>query len=374
MGCCRLLRLPCVPTPTPASDPQPPKQPLQDADGSSDPSKLLPAPSYPVSHPRASSHTDHSINSNALAVRNNEPASITVGSIANAYFGSALAGTGLLPAWGQNQLGPAPEASQAVAEQSNGLRISSCSSTGLLHRPAAVRPASDGGQLPHTSDAVPYASVYSTGFPWEADATAALLRSPQQQQEPAAQWLGMGSQHGAVAAAQLKSPAQAGALAGSKSHSDGGSSSSNKRGRIVQNGQHAGTKHRSSSRAAANGSGGVDVGQTRSPSNALGRGADAGYKEEPGTGDEPKQRARPAARSPPRYHKARWVYYRPLPVVLGCKCTWYRSTHGVGYADALCAPTASTLTKRLHICMEDCSSCWCSTTFSLVCKVHVKSE
>ncbi|KAL0051080.1 hypothetical protein WJX82_001507 [Trebouxia sp. C0006] len=89
----RLLRLPVAQPPAPAAapeqTPQPSKQPLQDANGRHEPPSLLPAPSYPPSQLRASSNTDHTVRSSTQALRSHEHASITVGSIANAYFGSA---------------------------------------------------------------------------------------------------------------------------------------------------------------------------------------------------------------------------------------------------------------------------------------------
>ncbi|DBA81543.1 TPA: hypothetical protein ACH3X1_007317 [Trebouxia sp. C0004] len=175
----RLLRLPVAPlpapTPAPEQSPQPSKQPLQDANGRHDPPPLLPAPSYPPSQLRASSNTDHTVRSSAQPLRSHEPASITVGSIANAYFGSAPGGAA--PAWGHSQLGPVPEASQSAALA--GLGFS------MFHSPAATSPASDHAQLPHTSDSVPYASNYLAGLPWEAASAAGMstqlpLQMPQQ--------------------------------------------------------------------------------------------------------------------------------------------------------------------------------------------------
>ena len=185
--------MPVAPLPTPApapeQNPQPSKQPLQDANGRHEPPPLLSAPSYPPSQLRASSNTDHTVRSSAQALRPHEPASITVGSIANAYFGSAPGGA--VPAWGHSQRGPAPEASQSAALA--GLGFS------MFHSPAATSPASDHAQLPHTSDTVPYASNYLPGLPWETASAAGMPTQLQQQmlqQDNAHQKLELDSKHG----------------------------------------------------------------------------------------------------------------------------------------------------------------------------------
>ncbi len=212
-----------APAPTPEQNPQPSKQPLQDANGRHDPPPLLPPPSYPPSQLRASSNTDNTVRSSAQALRSHEPASITVGSIANAYFGSAPGGA--VPAWGHSQLAPAPEASQSAALA--GLGFS------MFHSPAATSPASDHAQLPHTSHTVPYASKYLPGLPWEAASAAGMptqlpLQKPQR--DNAYQKLELDNKH---------SSGMPIAAATSRPNSTGASKSSSKRARSALHGKQA---------------------------------------------------------------------------------------------------------------------------------------
>ncbi len=210
--------------------------------------------------------------------------------------------------WGQSQFSPAPEASQAAALAGFG------SST--FQSPAAISPVSDHGQLLHTSDAVPYASNYLAGVPWEAGPAAALLRQlPQQQQQQSesagGHWLELGSKHGSgipyASLAQLHSHTPADGTLASKPHTSGASSSSSKRVRTALNGRrplpNAGAEPRSPKAA------------TNSPGEAIasrGKGSGAAQNRSPrvrGSEAHPKAggRVRPAVRSPPRYHEARYL-------------------------------------------------------------------
>jgi len=275
--------LPVAPPPAPAlapeQTPQPSKQPLQDANGRHDPPPLLPAPSYPPSQLRASSNTDHTVRSSAQALRSHEPAVITVGSIANAYFGSAPGGAA--PAWGHSQLGPAPEASQSAALA--GLGFS------MFHSPAATSPASDHAQLPHTSDTVPYASNYLAGLPWEAAAAAGMsTQLPQQmpQQDNAYQTLELDSKRGSGMPV---------AAAASRPNSTGASNSSSKRARSALHGKqpslHAGAVPRSP-RAVANSPGEATMSKPELAKDSW-------------SGQSEHQRRN--NRSPPHYHEARYM-------------------------------------------------------------------
>ena len=302
---CRLLRLPVAPPPAPTPGPEPTpypsKQPLQDANGRHDTPPPLPAPSYPPSQLRASSNTDHTVHSSAQAPRSHEPASITVGSIANAYFGSAPSGA--VPAWGHSQLGPAPEASQSAALA--GLCFS------MFHSPAATSPASDHAQLPHTSDAVPYASNYLPGLPWEAASAAGMTTQLQQQmpqQNNTYQTLELDNKHSS------STPV---AAATSRPNSTGASNSSSNRARSALHGKqpslNAGAAPKSP-RAVAN-----------SPVHATV--TNPVPVEDPRSG--PSERQRRNNRSPPRYHEARCMshplMYQMFMCWQTCLCSMLRT-------------------------------------------------
>ncbi len=268
---------PATPTPAPEqNNTQTSKQPLQDANGRHDPPPLLPAPSYPPSQLRASSNADHTVRSSSQALRSHEPASITVGSIANAYFGSAPGGA--VPAWGHAQLGPAPEASQPAALA--GLGFS------MFQSPAATSPASDHAQLPHTSDTVPYASNYLAGLPWEAAAAAGMAAQlPQQmlQQDEAYPKLELDSKRGSGMPL---------AAAASRPNSTGASNSSSKRARSALHGKpslNAGAAPKSP-RAVAN-----SPGEATASKPVLAEDLQSGQSEH----------QRRNIRSPPHYHEAR---------------------------------------------------------------------
>ena len=275
--------MPVAPPPArdaaPEQTPQPSKRPLQDANGRHDPPPLLPAPSYPPSQLRASSNTDHTVHSSSQALRSHEPASITVGSIANAYFGSAPGGA--VPAWGHSLLGPAPEASQSAALAGSGFS--------MFHSPAATSPASDHAQLPHTSDNVPYASSYLAGLPWETASAAGVSKQlPQQlpQQDSAYQKLEHDNKHGSglpVAAFT------------SRPNSTGASNSSSKRARSALHGKqpslNAGAAPKSP-RAVANSPGEATASKPVPAKDSW-------------SGQSERQRGN--IRSPPHYHEARCI-------------------------------------------------------------------
>ena len=235
----------------------------------------MPAPSHPLPQLRASSTTDHTLHSDAPAPRN-----ITVGSIANAYFGSAPGGA--FPAWGQSQLGPAPEASQAAAMAGYG--------SSMFQSPAGVSPSSDPGQLPHTSDAMSYMSNYLAGPPREASSAAGLhvQQLPQQHMWTDQMLEQAHSNQGNGVPADLVTR---------RSHGSGASTSSSNRARAVRHGQQGSLNAAAvprSPKAAAN-----------SPTEARTSGASADRASRNGAAEaEPQHRSR-SVRSPPRYHEAR---------------------------------------------------------------------
>ena len=276
-----------APAPAPAPDQQPQaKQPLQDANGRHDPPQLLPAPSLPPPQTQAqASHlTQHS---NAATLRSNEPASINVGSTANAYFASAP-GADRMSMWGGSQYGPAQQASAAAAlgSQPTFTRFHSAA--------AAVSPsASPGDSFRMRGETVPFASNYMNGIPWEPDSTASSLPSPslpQQQQ----QLESIGGALGARADSGLSNHAVHGQrrVTGtsnkpvrSSGESNASSSANSKRSRGCHNNQQAAGAVGRRLRAPAN-----------SPKHATRE------RETSSSG-----RAQPA-RSPPRYHQPRCAY------------------------------------------------------------------
>ena len=291
----RLLRLP-VALPPEREGPRPGKQPLQDANGCQDPPQLLPVPSMPSSR--------QSLHSNAPALRSKEPANITVGTIANAYFGSAPPG-GAMSTWaGQSQLSPAPEASHAAAAQALG--------SGSLHsHPPASLASEYGHPLPHRSGVVPLASTYMARVPWEADsAPAPAMQLPHQQQQVSAKdWLeprslcGSGSDSGVSPAllTRLESHNRAGDVPAREPPSPL-SRSSSKLAKSVLNDQQAVRNAESggrSPRAAA--SSAAEGGLGRGGGSVTARaGASRGEHRR-----EKKGGGRPAVTSPPRYHPLR---------------------------------------------------------------------
>ena len=234
-------------------------------DGRGDTSHLL--PSQPL-HPLQPQASHLSLRSDAPAVRSNEPASITVGSIANAYFASAP-GEGV-SAWGMPQFGPCLAGSQSAA-------MGGEPGSSTFPSPAALSPSTDRGQS--IPSRIPFVSNYMNGIPCEADSSA-LLRHPSQQlpqqqnQLPAEQGYGLGHHF----------PRRAGGNSGRQANSSGASNASsntaNKSARNSRTSQQAAELQGRRPKAVAN-----------SPAK------DAGGK-----------RAQPAGKkSPPRYHEARYA-------------------------------------------------------------------
>lgn len=282
--CCRLLRLPVAPAAAPDQQPHG-KQPLQDANGRHDPPQLLPAPSAPPPQTEAQASA-LSLHSNAGTLRSNEPVSINVGSIANAYFASTP-GADRMSVWGGSQYGPAQEASPAAAL---GSRPSFTRCHSLAAESQSMNP---GSGMPARVEAAPFASNYMNGIPWETDSAASPLPLPlipQQQQQ-------LGSAGGAVGThadsscsnhsghGQRRAMGTSSKPVHSSGDSNASSSANSKRSRGCQNNQPAAGALGRRPRAAAN-----------SPKHAA-REVEAGSS----------GRAAPA-RSPPRYHQPRCAH------------------------------------------------------------------
>ena len=271
-----------------ASDQKPQdKQPLQDANGRHDDPPLLPAPSLRPPHTQLQPQASHlTLHSHAATPHSTEPVSITVGSIANAYFASAPGAEGT-SAWGSSLFGPGQEASQVAAQVSQpGLpRFTS---------PAAASPSmTHGDSIPSRGPAILFASDYMNGIQWEANAApSSLYPSPQQQLHLGSARLsnGMGTPtHGSSPKHALngRTVAQEYAVGPSDkpAHSSGGSNASSKANSRHSRGRH---DHQQAAREAVGGGPGAAA---NSPALAV-------QDREAGSGS----RGRPAARSPPRYH------------------------------------------------------------------------
>lgn len=276
--CCRLLRLPVASARASEQQLQE-KQPLQDANGRHATPQLLPAPSLPPPQPQPqASHL--TLHSNANTLRSNEPASINVGSIANAYF-APVPGADGMSLWGRSQYGPAQEASQAAA-------LGGHPGFGGLHSPAAVSQSTNPrDSFPTRGEAGPFVSNYMNGIPWEADTAALRLHPSSQQQQQ------LGSAGGVMDTCGDSSNAVQGhkhamATSSKPAHSSGESNASShansKHSRGCRNNQQAAEAVGRRPRAAAN-----------SPKTAV-REAEA----------DGSRRVQPA-RSPPRYHQPRYA-------------------------------------------------------------------
>ena len=269
------------------------KLPLQEANGRHDTPQLLPAPS--LRPPQTQTKPPHlDLPCNAGTPRSKEPVSITVGSIANAYFAPAP-GAERMSAWGGSQYGPAQEASQAAA-------LGGHPGFPRIHSPAAaVSPSSNhGDSFPSRSEAIPFASNYMNGIPWEAESAALSLHPPSQQQQPQhaesvnslKQDLGIpasGSNPTNALYGQLGSHRLGVGPSSQPGRSSGGSNASSnansKRSRSCHSNQQAAEAVGRRLRAAAN-----------SPRHAV-EGTEAGST----------NKVWPAARSPPRYHQPRYA-------------------------------------------------------------------
>lgn len=280
------------------------QQPLQDANGRHDTPPLLPAPSLRAPPTQTQAQASHlTLRSNAGTPISNEPVSITVGSIANAYFASAP-GAERMSAWGCSQLGPGQEGSQAAA-------LGGQPGFTGFPSPAAASPSTHhADSFPSRSPAViPFASNYMNGIPWEADSAASLLypsAQRQQQQQPESAKIPNGTvgtqlDHGRKPKHTLENQvgAQQHALAASDklTQSSGGSNASrsanSRRSRGWNNNQQAAEAVGRRPKAAAN-----------SPARAV-QDTEAGSS----------KKVRPAARSPPRYHQSR---YALTPLLVAC--------------------------------------------------------
>ena len=267
------------------------KQPLQDANGRHDTPPLLPAPSLRPPHIQTQAQVSHlTLHSNAGTPLSNEPVSITVGSIANAYFASAP-GAERASAWGSSQFGPGQEASQAAALDGQ---------TGFTRFPspaAAIPSMHHADSIPSRSPAViPFASNYMNGIPWDADSAASLLYSSLQQQQPecakkpdgdSSSQLAHGRKPKHTLSNELSAQQHALGASDMMTHSSGGSnvssSANNRRSRGRNDNQQAAEAVGRRPKAAANG-----------PARAV-------QDTEAGSGNK----VRLAARSPPRYHQSR---------------------------------------------------------------------
>lgn len=285
--CCRLLKLPVAPAA--AFDQQPPgKQPLQDVNGRHDPPPLLPAP-LPLPPQTQAQASDLTVHSHAGTLRSNEPVSINVGSIANAYFASAP-GADRMSVWGGSQYSPAQEASQAAA-------LGSHPSFTRLHGAAAERQSTNpDDRFSARAEAAPFASNYMNGIPWETDSAASPLPSLPQQLLGSA--VGVVGTHADTSISNHNGHGQRHVMGTSSKpvHSSGdsnaSSSANSKRSRGCHNNQQAAGAIARRPRAAAN-----------SPNHAV-REAEAGSSGRVGP-----------ARSPPRYHQARCAHTHTAAVV-----------------------------------------------------------
>lgn len=275
------------------------KQPLQDANGRHDTPPLLPAPPLqpPPTQPQAQA-SYLTLHSSAGTPLGEKPVSITVGSIANAYFASAT-GAEHASAWGSSQFGPGQEASQAAAPGGQP------GFTGLPSHAAASPGTHHADSFPSRSPAtIPFASNYMNGIPWEADTAASLLysSSQQQQRQPESAKTPNGDSDTQVAHGRKAQPAlnnqicaqqYALGLSDKRTQSSGGSnvssSANSRRDRGWNDNQQAAEAVGKRPTAAAN-----------SPACAL-----------QDTQASSRKKAGPAARSPPRYHQP-----------------WYALTHG----------------------------------------------
>ena len=260
------------------------KQPLQDANGRHDTPPLLPAPSLQPAHPQPQAQASHfTLHSNGGTPVGNEPVSINVGSIAKACFASAP-GAERTPAWGSSQFGPGQEALQAaVLGGQPGF-------TGFLSPAAASHSMHHADSFPSRSPAIiPFASNYMNGIPWEVDSAASLLySSSQQQQQPEFARIPDGNSGTQVAQGRkAKHTLNSRALGASDkpTQSSGGSnksSSANSRpSRGWNDNQQAAEAVGRRPRSAAN-----------SPARIVQETEASGTR-----------KVRPAARSPPRYHR-----------------------------------------------------------------------
>lgn len=275
--------------PATASDQKPQdKQPLQDANGRHDTPHLLPAPSLRPPHTQPQPQASHlTLHSHAATPHSNEPVSITVGSIANAYFASAPGAEGT-SAWGSSLFGPGQEASQAAA-------LGGQPSFPRLTSPAAVSPSMTHGEsFPSRSPAIPFASDYMNGIQWEADAAPPQLYPSPQQQQPHLQSARLSNGLGTLAHGSSPNHALKGrpvaqeytvGTSDKPAHSSGGSNASSKANSRQGRGRQ---DHQQTAGAAVSGRPGAAA---NSPALAV-QDREAGRS----------GRVRPAARSPPRYH------------------------------------------------------------------------
>ena len=251
------------------------RQPLQDANGHHHTPQLLPTPSLQPFQPQGS---DLALHGNAPALHGKEAGSITVGSIANAYFASAP-GEGM-STWGRSQHGP-------EASQSHGLDRHP--GFGSFQSPAAASPSTDHGYGSNRANVMPFASNYMNGIPLEADT---VRRQPSQrdsseplrgvQRHDLNDMLAAANSrsHGlhATLGVQRQIDSSSGKQAPGRGGSTASSNANSRRGKTSGSGQQA-------AKAAANSPG-------RKAKHAE---AAAGRK------------AQPAARSPPRYHETRCI-------------------------------------------------------------------
>ena len=321
------------------------KQPLQDANGRHDTPPLLPAPSLRPPHTQAQAQASHlTLHSDAGTPHSNEAVSITVGSIANAYFAPAP-GAERTSAWGGAQFGPGQEASQAAAlgGQPGFDGFPSHASAGPSMRQADSFP----GRSPAV---IPFASNYMNGIPWEADSAASsLCPSSQQQRQPEPGRLPNGGSgiriaHGNKAKHTFNQlGAQHHALGASDkvTQSSGGSnvssSANSRRSRGCNDNQQAAEAVGRRPKAAAN-----------SPARAV-QDAEASSS----------KKVWPAARSPPRYHQSRYALTPLLVPGSLCRpvsrsCCAAHLLMGAVNAKPQCRPAASLFTVQHSVVHTAC--------------------
>ena len=276
---CRLLRLPVTTTTAPDQKPQD-KQPLQDANGRRDTPPLLPVPSLQPPNTQPQAQASHlTLRSNAGTTAGTEPVSITVGSIANAYYASAP-GAERTSAWGSSQFGPGQEASQAAV-------LGGQPGFTVFPSPAAASASMyHADSFPSRSPAiVPFASNYMNGIPWEADSAASLLyplSQQQQQQQPESAKISNGN--AGIQTARGRNPQHGNGMSDKLAHSSGESNASSK-----ANSRHSRSCHDNQQVAGA-------VGRRSRPA------ANSPARIVQDTEASGTRKVRPAARSPPRYH------------------------------------------------------------------------